>query len=124
MANLEDRVCGAIVELTRTGMIVAPRTMTHSDAFLQSMTSVSSRRDRYWRGLHFATALFTASRDTRHGEALDFAERQFAGENAFTTAAMTYDPRQADIARGAALEHGLQHVNLPCREHDARLREI
>ena len=87
-----------------------------SDALLQSMTSVSSRRDRYWRGLRFAPALFKASRDTRHGEALGFAEGQFAGENAFTTAAKTYNSREADIVRGAALEHALQDVKLPCKE--------
>ena len=116
MAKLEDRLCSAIVELTRTGMTVAPRTMTHSDALLQSMTSVSSRRDRYWRGLRYAPALFKASRDTRHGEALGFAEGQFAGENAFTTAAKTYNSREADIVRGAALKHALQDVKLPCKE--------
>ena len=87
-----------------------------SDALLQSMTSVSSKTDHYWRGLRFAPALFKASRDTRHGEALDFAEGQFAGENAFTTAAKTYNSREADIVRGATLEHALQDVKLPCKE--------
>ena len=30
MAKLEDRLCSAVVELTKIGMLVAPRTMTQT----------------------------------------------------------------------------------------------